>query len=168
MAPSPSHAASGPADDVAVKQQSNSAWIAAKRNFSYLVSPSKAKDHPSRFRTRAFLRTLRYVGVFVFWRLVRWAKYIAVGSLVAAIGATAFGGMISGVAWIAAPPTLGASILAGTVWGVGKIGARRLHKRWERTGRDMGQAEREEKEDESPIKREGTLGQETGPGAIPW
>lgn len=85
-------------DDSAVVKQGDSALASATRNFSYLINPSKTTDHPQRFRTRAFLRTLNYVSKFIFWRIVRYAKYVAIGSLVAAIGATAFGGMISGVA----------------------------------------------------------------------
>lgn len=85
-------------DDAAVVQQGDSALASARRNFSYLIHPSKATEHPERFRTRAFLRTLHYVGKFILWRIVRYAKYVAIGSLVAAVGATAFGGVVSGVA----------------------------------------------------------------------
>lgn len=85
-------------DDAAVVQQGDSALAAARRNFSYLINPSKTTEHPERFRTRAFLRTLHYVGKFILWRIVRYAKYVAIGSLVAAVGATAFGGVVSGVA----------------------------------------------------------------------
>ena len=154
-------------DDVAVRQQGDSALIKARRNFNYLISPTGSTERPARLRTRALLRTFRYIGQFIIWRLVKWAKYAAVGALVAAVGATAFGSVLSGVAWIAAPPTIGASILAATVWGVGKFAARRLHKRWNRTGQDAGEAAREYQEDH-PLKREGTLGQETGPQAVPW
>jgi hypothetical protein len=100
----PQHATNGsraPApssDDSAVIKQGDSALASAKRNLSYLINPSKSTDHPQRFRTRAFLRTLNYVSKFIFWRIVRYAKYVAIGTLVAAVGATAFGGVISGVA----------------------------------------------------------------------
>jgi len=172
MAPSRGHPKLDPQqghDEIAVQQQSNSALISAKRNLSYLVSPtSPAAEKPVRLRTRALLRTFRYVGQFVIWRLVRWAKYIAVGGLVAAIGATAFGGAISGVAWLAAPPTLGASIVAATVWGIGRFAARRLHKRWKKEGGDAGAAIRERVEDEGPVRSEGSYGTEMGPRAMPW
>jgi hypothetical protein len=92
------HASAPSSDDSAVVKQGDSALAAAKRNLSYLINPSKTTDHPQRFRTRTFLRTLNYVGKFIFWRIVRYAKYVAIGSLVAAVGATAFGGLISGVA----------------------------------------------------------------------
>jgi hypothetical protein len=154
-------------DDIAVQQQGNSALVNAKRNFRFLVSPETSTDRPNRLRTRALLRTVRYVGQFIIWKLVRWAKYAAVGALVAAIGATAFGSVISGVAWIAAPTSITASILAATIWGVGKFAARRLHRRWKRTGQDTGEAEREYQSDH-PLKREGTLGHELGPQAVPW
>lgn len=112
-------------------------------------------------RTRALLRTFRYIGQFILWRLVRWAKYAAVGALVAAIGATAFGSVVTGAAWIAAPPTIGASILASVVWGVGKYTARKMNKRWNETGKDAGHAQREMKEDEpEPVPIE--------LGATPW
>ncbi|KAH0831715.1 hypothetical protein AYO21_10722 [Fonsecaea monophora] len=156
--------------DTAVQQQSNSALISAKRNLNYLISPTaNTAEKPARFRTRALLRTVRYVGQFIIWRLVRWAKYMAVGALVAAVGATAVGGMVSGVAWIAAPPTIGASVIAAGVWGVGRLAARRLHKRWKNSGGDMGEEVRERAEDQAGgIRQEGSYGLDVGPRAVPW
>ncbi|KIX93532.1 uncharacterized protein Z520_10710 [Fonsecaea multimorphosa CBS 102226] len=154
--------------DTAVQQQSDSALISAKRNLNYLFSPTAA-EKPARFRTRALLRTVRYVGQFIIWRLVRWAKYAAVGALVAAVGATAFGGMISGVAWLAAPPTIGASIIAASIWGVGRFAARRLHKRWKNSGGDVAEEVRERAGDQAgEIRREGSYGLDVGPRAVPW
>lgn len=75
--------------------QGDSALASAQRNFSYLTHSSRTTDPPRRLRTRALLRTLNYVCKFIFWRIVRYAKYVAIGSLVAAIGATTFGGVIS-------------------------------------------------------------------------
>lgn len=172
MAQSPSHTAamsagSQASDEVAVNQQGRSALVAAKRNFNYLLDPGAGGEHPSRLRTRALLRTLRYLTKFVFWRLVRYAKFIAVGAVATAIGATAFGSVISGVAWVAAPTSLTAAIVSGTIWGAGKWGARRLHGRWERDGGDTGVEARERQED-SPVRRDGTWRQETGPAAVPW
>lgn len=158
-------------DELAVQQQSNSALRNAKRNLNFLLSPNShgaPGERPARLRTRALLRTLRYVTQFIFWRLVRWAKYVAVGSLVAAVGATAFGGAITGVAWLAAPPTIGASIIAATVWGVGKHIARRAHKRWVKSGGDVGEEVRERLEDEGGVKSEGSYGVDMGPRAVPW
>lgn len=169
MAPSRGKAAVKPDsdDEAAVQQQGNSALVNARRNFSFLISPDSTSDRPARLRTRALLRSIRYLGQFIIWRLVKWAKYAAVGALVAAVGATAFGGVMSGAAWIAAPPTIGASIIAACIWGVGKFAARRLHQRWRSTGEDTGATEREYRSDH-PVKSEGALGLEMGPRAVPW
>lgn len=155
--------------DEAVQQQSNSALVSAKRNLNYLISPtSKDIEKPTRFRTRALLRSVRYLGQFIIWRLVRWAKYVAVGALVAAVSATALGGAISGVAWLAAPPTLGASIIAASVWGIGRFAARKLHTQWKKHGGDMGEEMRERIGDEDGVRREGSYGIDVGPRAVPW
>lgn len=165
----PTNSSAPPSDDTAVVQQGNSALLNAKRNFNYLISPSSASGaQQPRLRTRALLRTFRYIAQFILWRLVRWAKYAAVGALVAGIGATAFGSVVTGAAWIAAPPTIGTGILASVIWGVGKYMARKLHKRWDRTGRDEGQEARELAEMDSPVRREGSFGQDVGPRAMPW
>jgi hypothetical protein len=156
-------------DDAAVQQQGNSALINARRNFNFLISPNSDSDKPTRRRTRALLRTCRYLGQFIFWRLVKWAKYAAVAALVAAISASTIGGVVTGAAWIAAPPTVGASIFAACLWGVGKYAARKMHAQWKKTGKDTGEAEREHQSDHrDPLKREGTLGHELGPQAVPW
>lgn len=154
------------ADEAAVVQQGDSALKNAKRNFNYLLAPS-GNAQPKRFRTRALLRTFRYIGQFIFWRVVRWAKYAAVGAVVAAIGATAVGSVVTGAAWIAAPPTIFSSVIAASVWGVGKYMARKLHKRWAVTGKDEGHEARERYAD-SPVRQEGSYGQDMGPQAVPW
>lgn len=153
-------------DNVAVDQQSSSALVSAKRNFSFLINPDRAANHPARFRTRALLRTVRYISIFIFWRIVRYAKYVAIASIVATVGAAA-SGVIAPFAWLAAPPTMSAAIISASIWGVGKFGAKRLHKRWEKTGKDEGRAQREA-EETSPVKREGTWRDQTGPGANVW
>ena len=150
--------------DAALTQQSTSALTSAKRNLNYLISPASTTDKPLHFRTRALLRTLRYIGQFILWRLVRWAKYIAVGAAVAAVGS-----VLSPVAWIAAPTGLGASILAAGVWGVGRFAARRLHARWVRDGGAVGEEVRERAEERGgDVRREGAYGLDVGPGAVPW
>jgi len=155
--------------DAAINQQSSSALVSARRNLNYLFSPTNAANRPARFRTRALLRSVRYITQFIFWRLVRYAKYVAVGGVVAAIGATAFGSVISGVAWVAAPTSIGASIFAAGVWGVGRFAARRLHARWQRHGGDVGAEVRERVEDEGgAVRREGSYGLDVGPRAVPW
>ena len=154
--------------DTAVDQQSNTALISAKRNINYLISPT-GTERPARLRTRALLRSVRYISQFIFWRLVRWAKYIAVGSLVAAVGATAIGGAVSGVAWIVAPTSIGASIIAAGVWGVGRFAARRFHARWQKHGGDVGEEIRERAGDQGgEVRREGSYGLDVGPRAVPW
>ena len=166
MAPSRGVAKQGE-DDVAVQQQGNTALVNAKRNFKFLISPDTTSERPARLRTRAFLRTFRYLGQFIIWRLVKWAKYAAIGALVAAISASALGGVVTGAAWIAAPPTIGASIFAACIWGVGKYAARKLHQRWKTTGGDAAEVQRERQSD-NPVKRDGTVGHEMGPEAVPW
>lgn len=159
----------GNGDEIAVDQQSKSALISAKRNLNYLISPDSSTDRPARFRTRALLRSIRYAGQFIIWRLVRWAKYIAVGGLVAAVSATAIGGAVSGVAWVLAPPSIGASIIAAGVWGVGRFAARRLHAKWKQHGGDVGEEFRERAEDQgSQVRMEGSYGIDVGPRAVPW
>ena len=171
MAPSrgvPTVAAPKSSDhDTAVDQQSNSALKSARRNLNYLISPT-GSDRPARLRTRALLRSVRYISTFIIWRLVRWAKYIAVGSLVAAVGATAIGSAVTGVAWIAAPTGIGASILAAGVWGVGRFAARRFHARWQRRGGDVGEEVRERSEDQGGVRTEGSYGLDVGPRVVPW
>lgn len=99
--------------------------------------------------------------------MVRYAKFVAVGAVAAAIGATAFGSVVTGVAWVAAPTSIGAAIVSASIWGTGKFVARRLHGRWKKEGGDEGVLEREVRED-SPVREEGTWRRETGPGAVPW
>jgi hypothetical protein len=154
-------------DEAAVQQQASSALISAKRNLNYLISPNNS-ERPARFRTRALLRTVRYVGQFIIWRVVRWAKYVAVGALVAGVSATV-GGFLSPIAWIAAPTSIGASIVAAGVWGVGRFAAARLHARWKKDGGDIGEQARERQEDQArDVRLEGTYGIDVGPKAVPW
>ncbi|KPI43798.1 uncharacterized protein AB675_6140 [Cyphellophora attinorum] len=137
-------------DNLAIEQQSASSLQIARRNFNYLLSPNSS-NQPAKPKTRALLRSVRYITQFIIWRLVRWAKYAAI----AAVATTAIGSVVSGVAWIAAPTGIGASIAAATVWGVGKFVARRLQRRWETRGGKAGEKEdgldedlREEREKE--------------------
>ncbi|KAJ9656197.1 hypothetical protein H2201_008609, partial [Coniosporium apollinis] len=73
------------------KAAESSALASAKRNIAFLLHPNDARDRPTRLRTRALLRTVRYIAVFVFWRLVRYAKYAVIGSLTAAAAGTVVG-----------------------------------------------------------------------------
>lgn len=167
-----SHHESHKSDEQALHQQSSSALKNARRNFSYFLNPAAvatATGAQPRFRTRALLRTLRYISQFIFWRVVRWAKYAAVGALVAAISATAVGSVVTGAAWIAAPPTIATSVFASVIWGVGKYMAKKAHKRWEKTGKDEGAVHREDQEDgRETVRSTGSYGMDVGPSVVPW
>lgn len=119
-------------------------------------------------RTRALLRSVRYLGQFLFWRLVRWAKYAAVGFAVATVSATAIGSVFSGAAFVLAPTGIAGSIVAASVWGVGKYIARKAHKRWERMGGDRGVEAKEQAEDGPWNERTLDAGAEIGASAVPW
>jgi hypothetical protein len=99
-----------------------------RTNLAFLVNPDNALSPASR-RTRAFLRTARYVFKFVFWRLVRYAKYAAIGSLAAAVAGTAIGTAVSGVGFILAPTGILGGALAELIWGMAKFGWRRFARK---------------------------------------
>ncbi|GAA6000873.1 hypothetical protein JCM10207_004700 [Rhodosporidiobolus poonsookiae] len=69
-----------------------------RNNLAFLANP-KTAPAPASLVTRSSLRTFRYVLKFVFWRLVRYAKY----ALIAA-GTTALAGTVIGTAlpWVGA------------------------------------------------------------------
>jgi hypothetical protein len=137
--------------------RSSSALALAKQNISFLYNPSSTTNAPARLRTRALLRSLHYIGVFIFWRIVRYAKYALVGSVIAAVGSTAIG---SGVAFFVAPPTLFASVGVGLIWAVGKWGFRK-----------MGVGERAAEgvvRSHEATKLDGSWRTEQGPQAVPW
>ncbi|KAF7189199.1 hypothetical protein HII31_09621 [Pseudocercospora fuligena] len=150
-------------DETAVAQQSSSAYKNARRNFNYLINPGTS-DQPGRFRTRALLRTLRYISQFVIWRLVRWAKYAAVAFAVATVGGT----LVSGAGFVLAPTGIAGSIVAASVWGIGKYIARKAHNRWKDSGGDVGNAARERAGDEARDRRLVTDSTEVGASAVPW
>ena len=149
---------SSSSEDQTIDAHSRSALASTKTNLRYLYSPTTAPPGlvDSR-RTRVLLRILRSSLLFVFWRCVRYAKYIAIGSLVATIGAGAFGTFVSGAGFVLAPTGILGTVLAGTVWGVGRFAVRRVRGRWER-GRGYGEVEG--KRDERHVYR--------GPEAVPW
>jgi hypothetical protein len=119
---------------------SPSTLTSLKLNLTYLLSPTTATTPPARFGTRALLRSLHYMSIFLFWRLVRYAKYAIVGSLVGAVSATAvLGGFASGIGWVVvAPMTTG--IIGVLGMGVGRWGVRKLGERMRGGGgmRDEG------------------------------
>ncbi|PBP26615.1 hypothetical protein BUE80_DR002432 [Diplocarpon rosae] len=165
----------GPSDELSSTSQSSteacasirssSALHSAKQSLHFLVAPdSPTSPRPARLRTRALLRSLRFIGVFIFWRVVRYAKYALVGSIVAAVGATAFGGAISGVGFLLAPPTILGSLGIGTAWAVGKWGFRKMgvgEKVVEGAARE-GNVSRER------LKVDGQWRDVQGPRATPW
>jgi hypothetical protein len=149
-------------EEAAIDAHSRSALTSAKHNLRYLYDPKTTSDVPTRRRTRAALRVLRSSLVFVFWRLVRYAKYVAIGSLIATIGAGAFGTVVSGAGFVLAPTGIAGTIIAGTIWGAGRFVVRRLHKRWEH-GHGYGEREEEWEDRRGAVKR-----MQTGPEAVPW
>jgi len=74
----------------------------AKTAIKFLIDPQNGPQ-PTRLRTRAFLRSLRYLTIFAFWRLVRYAKYAAVGAIAAAVSGSVIGSVVSGAAFVVAP-----------------------------------------------------------------
>jgi hypothetical protein len=118
-----------PVEDISTsKAHESQALQSFRRNASYLFKPDN--DHrPARFRTRALLKTLRYVSIFIFWRLVRYAKYALVGSLAAAVAGTAIGSVASGAAFVIAPTGIFAGAGIGLLWGLGKFGWRTFARR---------------------------------------
>ncbi|KAK3064952.1 hypothetical protein LTS18_001175 [Coniosporium uncinatum] len=126
--------------------KSSSALARTRRNLGYLYDPAHS-EAPKRLRTRLFLRNTRYVIKFIFWRLVRSLKYMAVGAAAAAVAGTAFGGILSGAAFFVAPTGIFGAASVGLLWGLGKFGWRTLAHRI-RSGKTEGaNAKHDEKAD---------------------
>lgn len=151
--------------DTKANIRSSSALESAQRNLQFLFAPdSPNAPRPAHLRTRALLRSLRYIGIFVFWRIVRYAKYAAIGSIVAAVGASAIGGVLSGAAFVLAPPTLLTSIGIGTIWAMGKWGFRKMKVK-DRVGvMAAGEVEGSRK----GTRVDGSWREVQGPRATPW
>ena len=149
-----------------VAQPSQSKLQRTRTNLAFLVHPATAPSPASR-RTRAFLRTARYTLKFIFWRLLRYAKYVAIGSLAAAVAGTAIGTAVSGAGFILAPTGIFGGALAGLLWGMAKFGWRRFAKKARDGAGDARADERSDAEDdqmrEAMEKRE-----ERGLKADPW
>lgn len=161
MAPPPP-----PSDESTIDAHSSSALATTKRNLRYLYNPTMASGLVASRRTRALLRVVRSSFIFVFWRLVRYAKYVAIGSLVATLGAGVFGSVVSGAGFVLAPTGIMGTVLAGSVWGVGKFVLRRVRGRWDaRRGRWEGMDGEEEEMEEGFGRREGRFG---GAEEMPW
>lgn len=82
------------------------------------------------------------------------------GSIVAAVGASAFGGAVSGAAFLLAPPTLATSLGIGLMWAVGKWGFRRM-----RVGE---MAVGEVRDSRGGVGVDGQWRDVQGPRAVPW
>ncbi|KAK6436897.1 hypothetical protein LTR95_006901 [Oleoguttula sp. CCFEE 5521] len=91
----------------------------------YLYDP-KTGPKPTHFHTRTFLKSLRYFTIFAFWRLVRYAKYAAVGAIAAAVSGTVIGSVVSGAAFAVAPTGIMGGATIGLVWAIAKYGFRRV------------------------------------------
>lgn len=149
--------------DLTLDAQSRSALATTKQNIRYLYKPKTAgKGAVSSRRTRAALRVLRSGLIFAFWRIVRYAKYVAVGSLIATVSAGAFGTLVSGVGFVLAPTGIAGTIIASTVWGVGRFATGRLKKRWG-IGLEYGDAK-----EMTETRRSRVAQVERGPDALPW
>ncbi|KAF1964755.1 hypothetical protein BU23DRAFT_547030 [Bimuria novae-zelandiae CBS 107.79] len=123
---------------------------------------STAPSAPTRRRTRALLRVIRSSLIFAFWSIVRYAKYVAIGSLVATIGAGAFGTVVSGAGFVLAPTGIAGTIVAASIWGLGKFALKRVKRRWE-PGHGYGGLE-----DARQERMSGAMRMERGPDAVPW
>ncbi|RDL41546.1 Uncharacterized protein BP5553_01525 [Venustampulla echinocandica] len=147
--------------DTKANVRSSSALRSAKQNLHFLFSPNSPNaPRPAHLRTRALLRSLRFIGIFVFWRIVRYAKYALIGSIAAAAGATAFGGAVSGLTFLLAPPTLATSVGVGLIWAMGKWGFRKM--------RVSKMAAVEVKDSQQNVVKDGRWRDVQGPRAVPW
>lgn len=149
-------------DDAQIDAHSRTALATTKRNLRYLYDPKSAPNAISSRRTRILLRAVRSSLIFVFWRLVRYAKYVAIGSLVATLGVGAFGTFVSGAGFVLAPTGIMGTVLAGSVWGVGRVVLKRVKHRWDR-GHGYGDEEEEVESSRSMMQR-----MEHGPDTMPW
>jgi hypothetical protein len=141
------------------------ALASLRRNTAYLLNPNADPSaRPARFRTRTLLKTLRYTSIFIFWRLVRYAKYALIGSLAAALAGTAIGSVASGAAFVLAPTGIFAGAGVGLLWGLGKFGWRTLGRRVRKGKVDGADPRKDEDFDAGEYKVEGIK----APRMDPW
>ncbi|KAL7422493.1 hypothetical protein Q5752_003141 [Cryptotrichosporon argae] len=95
----------------------------ARVNAAYLALGGRAAQAPASLATRSALTSLRYAIRYVLRRLVRYAKYAAIGAAAAALGGGLLGTVGSGVAFFAAP-SLGVGMALGVGVAVIKFGWR--------------------------------------------
>jgi hypothetical protein len=80
----------------------------------------------------------------------------------ATIGAGAIGTAVSGAGFILAPTGIAGTIIAASIWGVGKFALKRVRKRWDK-GSGYGVQEETRQE-----RMSGPMRMERGPDAVPW
>ena len=141
-------ATAAPSQDISItKPDSHPSRVQkTKATLQYLYDPKTAHQQPAHLHTRTFLRSLRYVFIFAFWRLVRYAKYAIVGAAVAAVSGTVIGSVASGAAFLIAPTGILGGAGVGLLWAVAKFGFRRAKKRMQRQDGD-GDPRRDERDD---------------------
>ncbi|GAA5902819.1 hypothetical protein JCM8208_006484 [Rhodotorula glutinis] len=84
-----------------------------RANLAYLANP-KGAGAPSSLVTRSSLKTFRYILRFVFWRMVRYAKYAIVGAGAAALAGTFAGAAIPWVGALLVPSVPVAAAMGAT------------------------------------------------------
>lgn len=127
-------------------QSAQSKLSKASNSIKYLYDPANGPQ-PERLRTRSLLRSVRYISIFIFWRLFRYAKYAATGALAAAVAGTAIGSVVSGAAFVIAPTGILGGAGVGLLWAVGKFGWRRAKARVSKARSGDGDARADERED---------------------
>ncbi|WWC63457.1 uncharacterized protein I303_106060 [Kwoniella dejecticola CBS 10117] len=127
MSSSSSSSAAASAPPISPTQQadnpSSSRLHKAKINLEYLALGSQASVVPASLTTRSALTTARYAIKYIIRRLIRYAKYAAVGAAVAAIGGGLLGTIGSGLAFFAAPG-IGVGMGLGVLTAIFKFGWR--------------------------------------------
>jgi hypothetical protein len=153
-----------PTEEATIDHHSRTALATTKRNLRYLYSPTTNSTTISSRRTRALLRVVRSSLIFIFWRIVRYAKYVAIGSLVATLGAGAFGTVVSGAGFVLAPTGILGTVAAGSVYGAGKYVVRRVQRKWG----ERGGYEPDVEEEEEEMERGRARGWERDADVMPW
>ncbi|GAB7337225.1 hypothetical protein MBLNU457_g2601t2 [Dothideomycetes sp. NU457] len=140
-------------EDLKKGESSHSSLQKINSTAKYLYDP-KHNPAPGRYRTRAFLRTLRYVGIFLFWRLIRYAKYAAVGAITAAVAGTTIGAFASGVGFLIAPTGILGGAGIGLTWAIAKFGWKRFAKTVKHGDVDGSSARHDEQNEEVDLRRD--------------
>lgn len=146
-----------PNTQIAQSDHQKSRLTQTTNTLKYLYDPTHGPQ-PSHLRTRSLLRSARYIAIFIFWRLVRYAKYAAMGALATAVAGTAIGSVVSGAAFVIAPTGILGGAGAGLLWAVGKFGWRRASARVRRErgvdarGDERRDAEGEGEEEVKPLR----------------